>query len=215
MSQLFPKWTNALPLIIAVLAGAVVLGGVGFFWYYGSPKYLNVGYRPNQPVDYNHKLHAGDLGIDCRYCHVGVEKSKYATVPPTQTCMNCHTMVKAESEKLALIRASWTSGQPVQWVRIHKLPEYAYFNHSIHIDAGVGCVSCHGRIDRMEKVTQAEPLSMGWCLDCHRNPEPHLRPVDQVTNMDWEPGENQEEFAARQIEKLNLAPPEDCSACHR
>jgi len=215
LSQIFPKWTNSLPLIILVVAGMALLGGVGFFWYYGSPWFINVGYRPAQPVPYSHKLHAGDLGVDCRYCHIGAEKGKYATVPPVQTCMNCHTMVKPESEKLALIRASWTTGQPLEWVRIHKLPEYAYFNHSIHIAAGVGCASCHGRVDRMEKVTQEKPLSMGWCLDCHRNPEQHLRPLDKVTDMNWEPGENQAEFAAEQIRKLNLAPPENCSACHR
>ena len=198
------------------IGGFLLLGGsVGFFWYYGSPKYLEVGYRPKQPVPYSHKLHAGDLGIDCRYCHNFVEKSAEANIPPTQTCMNCHTLILPESEKLLPVRESWATGKPLQWIRVHKLPEYAYFDHSAHLRAGVGCASCHGNVAEMDEVMKVEPMSMGWCLDCHRNPDMHLRPLDQITNMKWVPPPNQLEYAARIKKERNIAPPENCSACHR
>lgn len=215
MAQLFPRWTNKLPLILAV-GTLFILGGLGTaIWWFGSPKYTDVGYQPVQPVDYSHKLHAGDLGIDCRYCHTSVEIGATASVPPTQTCMNCHTLVKPDSEKLAPVIESWKTGKPIEWVRIHKVPDYAYFNHSIHVNSGVGCISCHGNIAQMEKVTLSESLSMGWCLECHRAPEKNLRPVDQVTNMNWEPGEDHSEWAKEYITKNNIYPTEDCSGCHR
>ncbi len=199
----------------AVTVVVVAIGVVGFFWYYGSPEYTDVGYRPKQPVDYSHKLHAGDLGIDCRYCHTSVETSAYASVPPTQTCMNCHSMVAVDSVSLKPIQESWATGKPMEWVRIHKIPDYAYFNHSSHVTRGIGCVSCHGRVDQMIVVSQQEPLSMGWCLDCHRNPDEHIRPLDQTTNMKWQPGGDHDEFVMKIKEELQIAPPEDCSACHR
>ncbi len=184
-------------------------------WYYGSPRYLEVGYRPIQPVAYSHKLHAGDLGMDCRYCHTAVEKSRFATVPPTQTCMNCHQLILPESQKLLPVRESWATGDPIEWVRVHNLPDYAYFDHSRHIQSGVGCISCHGNVAQMEIVSQVEPLNMGWCLTCHRDPAPNLRPVDQVTNMAWQPPADHAEWAARFMQEHNIRPPEDCSACHR
>lgn len=215
MAQIFPQWTVKLPLY--VILAVMFLGGnvVAFFWYYGSPKYTDVGYRPKQPVDYSHKLHAGDLGMDCRYCHTTVETTPHAGVPPTQTCMNCHSTVRPESEKLALVRESWASGVPIKWVRVHKTPDFAYFDHSSHINAGVGCESCHGNVREMEVVMQVEPLSMSWCLDCHRAPEMFLRPRDQITVMNWQPPENQLEFAAELMKSKGLAPKEDCSTCHR
>lgn len=215
MAQIFPKWTNKLPLIIAV----IVLGGgssaVGFFWYYGSPKYYEVGYRPHQPVKYSHKLHADDLGLDCRYCHTSVEVSAVSIIPPTQTCMNCHTLVLPESQKLLPVRESWMNGKPIEWVKVHKIPDFAYFNHSAHIRAGVGCVSCHGHIEQMEEVAIDQPLSMAWCLDCHRNPDMHLRKTEDVTNMKWVAPDNQLELAAQLKKEKNINPPTDCSACHR
>lgn len=195
-----------------MLAG---VGGTGFFWYFGSPKYTDVGYRPIQPVAYSHKLHAGDLGMDCRYCHSNVENSPVAGIPPTQTCMNCHKLVKADSEKIKPILASFETGKPIEWIRVHNLPDYAFFDHSVHLKAGVGCASCHGNVAQMEKVTQKEPLSMSWCLDCHRSPDKHLRPINEVTNMKWTPPSNQAEFAAAVKEERRLAPPEDCTGCHR
>ena len=129
--------------------------------------------------------------------------------------MNCHTLIKHESEKLQPLRESWLSDKPVQWVRVHKLPDYAYFDHSAHLSAGVGCASCHGNVADMEVVMQVKPLSMGWCLDCHRNPDPYLRPVSEITNMTWQPGTGHAEFVAKFKKEKNINPPEDCSACHR
>ena len=215
MAQIFPKWSNKIPAIFAATVGFFAIAVIGFFWYFGSPEYTDVGYRPTQPVAYSHKQHAGDLGMDCRYCHTGVEVSAKAGVPPTQTCMNCHSLIKTDSEKLIPVRESWTSGNPIEWVRVHNLADYAYFDHGAHVRAGVGCASCHGNVAEMEKVTQVEPLSMGWCLDCHRDPDLHLRPVDQITNMDWVPTENQLELASALKKEKNLDPPVDCSGCHR
>lgn len=202
--------------MVAAISTAATLFGVAFVWYFGSPVYTDVGYRPTQPVPYDHKLHAGDLGIDCRYCHVSVESSPVASIPPTQTCMNCHTQILPESEKLALVRESFASGKPIEWIRIHNVPDYAYFNHSIHINRGVACISCHGNVAEMDVVTQRKPLSMSWCLDCHRNPAEHLRPVDEVTNMDWIAPDNQREIGAKIITDRKISPPvTDCSGCHR
>lgn len=212
---LFPKWTNAIrPLAtLAILGGLVYV--VVLIAYATSPRTTNIGYAPTQPVPYSHALHAGELGIDCRYCHTGVETGAKATIPPTQTCMNCHSAIKAESELLAPVRESYATGMPVQWVRVHDLPDFAYFDHSAHVSRGVGCVSCHGRIDRMEVVQQVEPLHMGWCLDCHRDPEPNLRPKQFVTAMSWQPAEAPAELGARLRDEYNINPPTDCSTCHR
>lgn len=188
---------------------------VFFFWHFGSPWYTDVGYRPDQPVDYSHKLHAGDLGLDCRYCHTKVETTPFAGVPPTQTCMNCHEVIGTDNTKLLPVRESWSSGKPIEWVRVHDLPDYAYFDHSVHIRAGVGCESCHGNVRNMEKVTLSKPLSMGWCLDCHRDPDPHLRPAKAITEMNWTPDDDHATFVERLKTEKNIAPPEDCAACHR
>ncbi len=215
MAQIFPRWTNKLPLVIGiggVILAIVLVWGV---WYYFSPKYTDVGYRPVQPVPYSHKLHAGDLGIDCRYCHTTVEVSAWANVPPTQTCMNCHKLILPESEKLLPVRESYATGNPIEWIRVHHIPDFAYFNHSAHLRAGVGCASCHGNVAQMEVVQQVQPLSMGWCLDCHRKPDMHLRPHDQITNMEWTPPDDQMSFAKRIKEELQIKPPVDCSGCHR
>lgn len=210
--QIFPRSLNYLPLVAAL---AVISGGAGVtlaIWYYGSPSNTQVGYAPVQPVPYSHKLHAGELGIDCRYCHSNIERSYEAMIPPTQTCMGCHAVIKQDSLKLAPVRESWATNKPVEWVRVHKLPDHAYFDHSAHLSAGVGCTSCHGRIDEMEVVRQDKPLSMGWCLDCHRDPSQHLRPKDQITNMAWQPSAEPDEQLAR-AEQVN--PPQHCSGCHR
>ncbi len=210
--QLFPRTLNYLPLVGAVL-GTVGAGAAVFvFWYYFSPSNLQVGYRPEQPIAYSHRLHAGELGIDCRYCHSSVEQSHEAIIPPTQTCMGCHAVVKPDSPKLENLRKSWQEGTPVQWVRVHKIPDHAYFNHSIHVNSGVGCVSCHGRVDQMEVVSVQKPMSMGWCLDCHRDPGPNLVPPTQVTNLGWQPGDGDDELI---LDPATLHPPEYCSGCHR
>lgn len=214
MAQLFPEWSNRVPRLLLVGAVFFLTAVVFSFWHFGSQDFLEVGYAPKQPIDFSHRLHAGQLGIDCRYCHATVEVSAVASIPSTQTCMNCHTQIKPDSPKLALLRESWETGAPIEWVRVHDLPQYAHFNHSAHVNVGVGCATCHGRVDRMEVVMQAEPLSMGWCLDCHNNPGPNLRPVDQVTNMNWVAPPNQFQLAAEIIAKKNIAPPIYCNACH-
>jgi len=215
VAQIFPRWTNELPLRIA--AGSLVALGlvVGGIWYYFSPEYTDVGYRPVQPVPYSHKLHAGDLGLDCLYCHATVDRAPVAVVPPTQICMNCHRLVMRDSPALAPIRESFASGRPMRWVRVHNLPGFAYFDHRPHIRAGVGCSTCHGRIDQMEVVTQAKPLSMSWCLDCHRNPDPYLRAESDITNMEWSAPKDQLQLAARIRVEKHLHPPVDCAGCHR
>jgi hypothetical protein len=212
--MLFPKWANRATL--AVLGGAPVLivGAVTAFAYYISPYTTQVGYAPEQPVPYSHKLHAGDLGIDCRYCHTSVDEGPRANVPPTETCMNCHTTVLPESPNILPLKESYLTGSAMEWVRVHNLPDYVYFDHSVHVSAGVGCVSCHGRVDHMEVVAQAQPLSMGWCLDCHRSPENHLRPADKVTDMSWT-AEDQLAMGTRLREEKNLHPTTNCSGCHR
>jgi hypothetical protein len=212
----FPKWVDRLRDVAgAILLGIVPLYLVLLVWYGFSPKTTDVGYQPTQPVPFSHKLHAGELGMDCRYCHTTVEKAAFAAIPPTQTCMNCHAKIRAESPKLVRVRESYATGLPVPWVKVHDLPDYAYFNHSAHVTRGVGCVECHGRIDKMEVVHQSAPLSMGWCLDCHRNPEPRLRPVEFVTKMDWQPTEDRRTLGRRLREAHNINPSQDCSTCHR
>ncbi|MEY4577657.1 MAG: hypothetical protein RL701_2360 [Pseudomonadota bacterium] len=209
--QIFPRSLNHLPLVAAV--GVALLGGGVTFgiWYYFSPKNTQVGYAPEQPVPYSHKLHAGDLGIDCRYCHANIERSQEAMVPPTQACIGCHAIVKKDSPKLTAVRASWQSGTPVEWVRVHRVADYVYFDHSVHLAASVGCVSCHGRIDQMDVVRQDKPLNMGWCLECHRDPKPFLRPKDQITNMTWTPSADE----AAVFAEATLRGPEHCTGCHR
>jgi hypothetical protein len=189
---------------------------VFLLWYGASPKTTDVGYAPEQPIPYSHALHAGELGIDCRYCHNTVEQTAHAAIPATETCMNCHQRIKTKSPKLEVLRDSWTEGTAVQWKKVHDLPDYVYFNHSAHVRRGVGCVSCHGRIDQMEVVFQHETLSMGWCLDCHRNPDPNLRPTAEVTNMTWAAPEGDAVALGKQLRaERGLNPSTDCSTCHR
>lgn len=217
MAVIFPRWTNSIPLAIG-LAGPIVLGSVVFaIWYWGSPKFTDVGYAPTQPVPFSHQLHAGAMAMDCRYCHNAVERGAGSAVPPTATCMNCHSKVLTDSPRLAKVRESWETGKAVEWVRVHMLPDYAFFNHSVHLAAGVGCASCHGRIDQMAVVAQAEPLSMGWCLECHRNPAPHIRPPDvSVTDMEWEPDFSKvDAHPPSRTGGRPVVPPEHCSGCHR
>jgi len=215
MAQILPPWINRLPLVAAVGGLVATVAVVGGIWYWFSPKFTDAGYRPVQPVPYSHKLHVGDLGLDCRYCHASVEVSPVANVPPTSACMNCHRLVKRDSPLLEPIRDSASSGRPMRWVRVHKLPDYAYFNHRAHIAAGIGCVSCHGRIDEMDVVMQMQPLSMSWCLDCHRNPGPNRRPVSEVTNMKWAPPKDASALAAKLQQERPVHPPIECSGCHR
>lgn len=164
----FPPWSVSVRALLPVL----VVGGLGYvtamFWYGASPLTIDVGYEPDQPVPFSHALHNGKMGIDCRYCHNHVEEAAHSNVPTTEVCMNCHSRVKLKSPKLQPVRDSWATGEPIQWVRVHQLPDFAYFNHSAHVNRNVGCQSCHGQVNEMEKIRQVSKLSMGWCLDCHR-----------------------------------------------
>ncbi|WP_221030856.1 cytochrome c3 family protein [Actomonas aquatica] len=218
MSHIFPKSANRLPLQIIIFL--VVFGGIvtAATTYYATPKYTRIGYAPVQPVPFSHAKHNGELGIDCRYCHSTVEKAGHAAVPTAQTCMNCHSQVKNQSPLLAPVRASYESGDPVEWVRVHQAPDYVYFDHSVHVNRGVSCVECHGQINEMEVVTHSKPLSMGFCLDCHRDPAPRLRDPKLVTQLDWKhPGgeDGQRADGEKFIHDWNIHPPQSCSGCHR
>jgi formate-dependent nitrite reductase cytochrome c552 subunit len=214
--------------------GLLLFGGLSTagVWYYATPKWYRVGYMPVQPIAYSHRLHVGGLGLDCRYCHSNVAGSSHANIPSPQTCMNCHDPAKGnirgDSPALEPLREAYQSGLPISWVRVHKLPDFVYFNHEIHVKRGVGCVECHGRVDQMAEIREAQPLSMSWCLDCHRNAGPSLRPADQVTNVAWDAAgqwdsgrdalfhsASQAEFAAKVTAQSGIKPPADCSGCHR
>ena len=211
----FPRWANLVRPALAVALVVVPTYVVLLLAYGLSPRTVAEGYRPQQPVPYSHALHAGRLGIDCRYCHTTVETAAFAAVPPTQTCMNCHAKVRVASAKLLLVRESYATGLPVPWVKVHDLPGFAYFNHSAHVTRGVGCVECHGRVDTMEVVTQVHRLSMGWCLDCHRDPASHLRPPELVTKMDWVAPEDPKVYGRRLMKKYGINPSTQCWTCHR
>jgi hypothetical protein len=222
MSDIFPKWTNRLPLLIlvgALVAGSAVVGGV---WYYFTPKYTRVGYQPIQPVAFSHAIHVEQLGMDCRYCHDGVEKSWYSNIPAAAVCMNCHNQVLKDDPKLALVRESAATGEPIPWVHIHKAPDFVYFNHAVHVNRGISCLHCHGSVHQMDEVYHAEPLSMAFCLECHRNPEQFVRPVDKVTDLNWvwsdDPrtaAEMQRAQGAKFVHDWNIQSLESCSTCHR
>lgn len=213
--QIFPKWTNQLPLVV-IISKAILLTGIVFiFVYWFTPKHLEVGYQPKQPIPFSHKLHSGELGMDCRYCHSNVNKAAHSNIPTTETCMNCHSQIKKDSPEIAKIHESYYSNKPIKWVKVHMLPDYAYFNHSRHVNSGISCVNCHGRVDQMEVVYQAKRLSMGWCLECHRAPEKFLRPKDKVYQLDWEPEEDQITLGLKLKETYNINPKEHCSVCHR
>jgi len=213
----FPRWANKTRALAGVILGGAPVYLTFLVWYGFSPKATDAGYEPKQPVPYSHALHAGTLGLDCRYCHNTVEQAAHAAIPATGTCMNCHQAIHTKSDKLEPVRHSWATDAPVEWVKVHDLPDYVYFNHSAHVTRGVGCVTCHGRVDQMEEVFQKEPLSMSWCLQCHRAPEKNLRPPEEVTNMNWVPpdGADPVEYGTMLREKNHLNPSTDCSTCHR
>lgn len=243
MKPIFPKGIDNLKPVIAVTSLVTVVGIALIFNFFFTDAHLSVGYKPDQPIGFSHRLHAGEMKLDCRYCHSNVEKSPHATVPPSQVCMNCHSQVKKNSPKLEELHKRYQemvtkdlSGikikvknpefkSPIPWIRIHNIPDYAYFDHSVHINANVGCVSCHDRIDQMPVVKQAEPLTMFWCLDCHRNYEDFVRPADvSVTDMAWKWTDKAAEKAFKEdiradkkkaAKDRKLNPPEECSACHR
>jgi hypothetical protein len=217
MSDIFPKWTNKLPrqiIIGALLMGTAVVSGVT---YYFTPKYTRVGYQPIQPVAFPHSVHVKQLGLDCRYCHNAVEKSWYSNIPATSVCMNCHTQVLKDDPRLAVVRDSAATGKPIEWVQIHKMPDYVYFNHSVHVNRGVSCVECHGQINDMDEVYHAKPLSMTYCLDCHRDPVMRLRPLAKITDLDWKAPDEAAQLKLGQdiMHDWKTQSLQNCSTCHR
>jgi len=216
MSQVFRPYSNVIAKL-TVVGGALLAGGLLFGLDAMWRSSYNTGQEVarEQPVPFSHKHHAGELGIDCRYCHTAVETSSNAGFPPTQTCMNCHSQIWALSPTLEPVRASWASGESIEWTKVYDLPDYVYFNHSIHIAKGVGCVSCHGRVDQMNLTYQVPSLFMEWCLDCHRNPAPNLRPRSEVFNMAWQPPADNPNLGAELMAAHDVHGREDCTACHR
>ena len=187
MAQIFDRSSNALARGSLVLTGLIVIAlGVTLNSLQRSPWVTRQGQRPDQPVPFSHKHHVQGLGLQCQYCHVSVEKSSYAGIPPTKTCINCHAQIWTNAALLEPVRQSWATGQSLVWTKVHDLPDYVYFNHSIHVNKGLGCASCHGRVDQMPLMYQQNTLQMEWCLNCHRDPAKNLRPVSQVYNMAWE-----------------------------
>ena len=214
----FPRWSNALLPTLGVLSVVVPLYAAIIIAYGFSPLTTDVGYEPLQPVPFSHKIHAGELGLDCRYCHNTVEYADKAAIPPTQTCFNCHTQIHKDSPKLGPLWESYLTGTAMEWVRVHDLPDFAYFSHAAHVTRGVSCVECHGRIDKMEVVQQHAPLNMGWCLECHRNPEARVRDPKLVTDLAWgfdRTDQERREEGLKWIQLHQLAPNQDCSTCHR
>ena len=217
MANVFPKWVNTIPIKVVVAVILIKTAVIAGFTYYATPKYTRVGYAPTQPVAFSHALHSGQLEIDCRYCHTNVDRSEHSNVPATEVCMSCHSMVRKDDPILAPVRESYASGEPIPWVRIHKTPDYVYFNHAVHVNRGISCVECHGRVDQMKVVHHDKPLSMGFCLDCHRNPEEYIRPPEEVYNLAWERPKTEEfnEMAAGFVHVWKVNPPQSCSGCHR
>ena len=216
MAQLFPRTANALArssiivgLVVAAAAGAAlwILANSGIV----TRQTLVVA----QPVPFSHDHHVGQIGIDCRYCHTAVEKSSSAGIPPTATCMNCHNQLWTNAALLEPVRASFRTNQPLKWSRVYDLPEFVYFNHSIHVAKGIGCVSCHGRVDKMPLMYQFPPLTMSWCLSCHRDPVKNIRPREEVTNVSWVPPAGFEKEQLRLASLYNVQSKTSCSTCHR
>ena len=219
MPQIFHRSTNTLSKVS--LAGILLLVGglIGLAMLLGRSSYVTRAQEyVEQPVQFSHLHHVLDDGIDCRYCHTSVETSSFAGIPPTKTCMNCHSQIWAAAPILEPVRASFRDNTPLRWTRVHDLPDFVYFNHSIHVKQGVGCATCHGQVDRMPLVYQESTLFMSWCLDCHRNPAKYVRPRDQVFNMAWQPPADDPGLGQRLVDEYKIGTAgqlTSCSTCHR
>jgi hypothetical protein len=218
MAQIFRPRANTIAVV--VLASLIVVPILLICFGYAlmrSPYTTQQGLTREQPIPFSHQHHVGGLGIDCRYCHTSVEAARFAGLPPTETCMTCHSQLWTNAPMLAPVRTSLAENRPLRWRRVHTLPSYVYFDHSIHIAKGVGCSSCHGRVDEMPLVRQVEPLTMSWCLDCHRHPDEHVRPRSAVFDMGWVPSARQREEGERLMREYHIDTTKltDCSICHR
>lgn len=216
MSQIFHRSTNLIARV-SIFGGLFILAALGAALYLIelSPYYTSVGEAPEQPVPFSHRHHVGELGIDCRYCHTSVEKSSFAGVPPTQTCMTCHSQIWTNAKMLEPVRASYATDKSIEWTRVNALPEFVYFDHSIHVNKGIGCTTCHGPISTMALTYRAGTLYMSWCLDCHRDPGKNVRPRDQVFNPTYKPTEPQDVLGPRLVKEYNIQSLTSCSTCHR
>jgi hypothetical protein len=216
MAQIFHRTINNLARIslLAAAAGALAAGG-SFVYLSRSPLVTGAGVTREQPIQFSHAHHVGGMGVDCRYCHTSVETSAIAGIPPTKTCMNCHAQIWTNSLELEPVRESFAKDQPIAWIRVHDLPDFVYFDHSAHVSKGVGCSTCHGRVDRMPLVHQHASLQMEWCLDCHRHPERFLRPRGEVLNSAWETPADQLERGRKLAAEYGVRPRTSCSTCHR
>lgn len=216
MAQVFHRSTNTISRV--TIFGALFAVGTGA-WVVDalqrSPYVTEVRVAREQPVPFSHEHHVSGLGIDCRYCHTSVEESSFAGIPPTKTCMTCHSQIWADSPMLEPVRASFRTNQPLEWVRVHDLPDFVYFNHSVHINKGFGCSTCHGAVDRMPLTFRTQTLYMDWCLECHRQPERFVRPREQVFNMAWQPPGDQLARGAELVKTYRIRNLTDCSVCHR
>jgi len=216
MPQTFHRSTNSLARF-TIFGGLFVVGAVILLllWVNRTSWVTRAYEAREQPVPFSHAHHVGGMGVDCRYCHTSVEKAAYAGIPPTKTCMNCHSLIWSQSPTLEPVRASLRTDASIEWTKVHDLPDFVYFNHSAHVNKGVGCSSCHGRVDQMPLVWQEHSLQMEWCLDCHRHPERFVRPKDQVFNIAYETPDNQEELGRELVKKYNVHTQITCSTCHR
>lgn len=216
MGSLFHPRSNTIARVVFLSLIGAPVGLVGFSMIWVRTPFFTGQYDPiEQPVQFDHRHHVGDDGIDCRYCHSGVEKSAFAGVPEPALCMNCHSQIWNKSPKLAPIREAYFSGQPIAWKRVHRVPDFVYFNHAIHVNKGVGCFTCHGRVDTMAAVEQKAPLTMGWCLECHRHPEPNLRPREEITNLTWTSTSDPEVLGRQLVERYHVNTRISCTTCHR
>jgi len=224
--QIFHRSTNTLSKV-SIFGAVFIVAALGWVMMVlaRSPYTTDAGVARIQPVPFSHEHHAGDLGIDCRYCHAAVESSPFAGLPPTKTCMNCHAQIWVGSSMLEPIRESYRTGKSIEWQRVHRLPGFVYFDHSIHVKKGVGCVTCHGRVDRMPLLYQEQSLQMEWCLECHREPERFVRPRQQIFNLGWEPSHetdpitgqpyDQAALGQKLVEEYRIERLTSCSTCHR
>lgn len=216
MPQFFPRTSNSIARFSLLgIVCAVACVAAGGYWIAESPYETRQGVPREQPIPFSHEHHAGDLGIDCRYCHTTVEDSSFANIPATKVCMNCHSQMWAVAPVLEPLRESYRTGRSIAWTRVHDLPDFVYFNHSIHVHNGIGCSTCHGRVDEMPITWQAAPLRMQWCLDCHRNPARYVRPRDQVFNMAYQQPPNQTQLGAELVKQYHIQSLISCSTCHR
>ncbi|MBZ5553405.1 MAG: cytochrome c family protein [Acidobacteriia bacterium] len=216
MAQIFHRSTNILSRL--TIYGAVfILAGLVWAAYiiYSSPYFTEVNVARQQPVPFSHKHHVSGLGLDCRFCHTSVEESSFAGIPPTETCMTCHSQIWSDSPMLEPVRASYRNNTSLEWTRVYQLPGYAYFNHSIHLNKGIGCSTCHGRVDRMPLTARENPMQMQWCLDCHRNVERYVRPREDVFKMDYVPPRDQLALGEKLVKEYKIQKLTDCTTCHR